>query len=87
MPKLIRRTPLMTENANLAKHDDSLVVIHDATEVVPADRRMADLALAFNLEMAQADHGRWSIGSTLGFAISVSAALWLIIGVIAVRLF
>ncbi|MGC9953110.1 MAG: hypothetical protein ABSD21_02375 [Rhizomicrobium sp.] len=49
------------------------------------DQVMADLALAFALDIdqAQADEAKWPIGHTLAFAILTSAALWaLIAGVV-----
>ena len=51
----------------------------------PMDQVMADLALAFALDMdqAQADEEKWPVGRTLAFAILTSAALWaLIAGVV-----
>ena len=49
------------------------------------DQVMADLALAFALDMdqAQADEEKWPMGRTLAYAILTSAALWaLIAGVV-----
>jgi hypothetical protein len=42
------------------------------------DQVMADLALAFALDIdqAQADEEKWPIGQTLAFAVLSSAALW-----------
>lgn len=44
----------------------------------PMDQVMADLALAFALDIdqAQADEEKWPIGQTLAFAVLSSAALW-----------
>ena len=48
----------------------------------PMDQVMADLALAFALDIdqAQADEEKWPMGRTLAFAILASAALWALIG-------
>jgi hypothetical protein len=51
----------------------------------PMDQVMADLALAFALDIdqAQADEEKWPMGRTLAYAILTSAALWaLIAGVV-----
>lgn len=49
-----------------------------------ADRRMALLAQAFEIELAEADHAdSWSMGKTIWLSVLVSGALWaLIIGII-----
>ncbi len=46
-----------------------------------ADRVMADLTLAFALDIdqAQADEEKWPMGRTLAFAILTSAGLWALI--------
>jgi hypothetical protein len=48
----------------------------------PMDQVMADLALAFALDIdqAQADQEKWPMGRTLAFVILTSAALWALIG-------
>jgi len=53
----------------------------------PMDQVMADLALAFALDIdlakEQADEEKWPMGHTVAFAILTSAALWaLIAGVV-----
>jgi hypothetical protein len=49
----------------------------------PMDQVMADLALAFALDIdlanTQADEEKWPMGRTLAFAILTSAALWALI--------
>jgi len=52
---------------------------------VRGDQRMAELALALQMQLeAPEDSGeKWPLGTTLAFAISVSAALWVVIGVAA----
>jgi hypothetical protein len=47
----------------------------------PMHQAMADLALAFSLDVdqAQADEKKWPMGRTLAFAILTSAALWALI--------
>jgi hypothetical protein len=47
----------------------------------PMDQVMADLALAFalDIDLAQADGEKWPMGRTLAFAILSSAALWALI--------
>ena len=50
-----------------------------------ADQVMADLALAFALDIdqAQADEEKWPMGRTLAFTFSSSVALWaLIVGLV-----
>jgi hypothetical protein len=51
----------------------------------PMDQVMADLALAFALDIdqAQADEEKWPMGRTLAFTFSSSVALWaLIVGLV-----
>lgn len=59
-------------------------------DLIAPDQRMAVLAQAFSLEMAEAeqdvDDTPWPIGQTLWFVVGASAALWAII-IAAVRLF
>ena len=47
----------------------------------PMDQVMADLALAFALDIdqAQADEEKWPMGRTVAFVILTSAALWALI--------
>ena len=57
----------------------------------PMDQVMADLALAFALDIdlakAQADEEKWPMGRTVAFAVLSSAALWaLIVGLIYIIL-
>ncbi len=57
----------------------------------PMDRVMADLALAFALDIdlakAQADEEKWPMDRTLAFAILASATLWaLIVGLVYIIL-
>jgi len=74
----------MAQFASLSGHDKAFAGVAAEDDVRP-EQRMAELALAFDLELAaaEADTDKWPLGSTIAFAVSVSAALWIVIGVIA----
>lgn len=59
-------------------------------DLIAPDQRMAVLAQAFSLEMAETeqveDDTPWPLGQTLWFAVGASAVLWAIL-IAAVRLF
>ena len=40
------------------------------------DARMAELALGFELEIAEAGEPKWPMGRTIGVALAASAVLW-----------
>ncbi len=62
--------------------DESLPGGSEFVEERRADRVMADLALAFSLDIDQGQvvEEKWPMGRTLAFAILASAALWALIG-------
>jgi hypothetical protein len=56
-----------------------------ASDGLAADRRMALLAQAFEIELAEAEpdrEGAWPMGQTMWLAVVISSALWALIYII-----
>lgn len=58
--------------------DAPVAEVEALEERTRGDRRMANLALSLEMDLADADTSdtKWMMGSTIGFSLVVSAALW-----------
>lgn len=72
----------MSQVASLASEAEALD--SGAKTEMRGDARMAELALLLDMELTDAAVGGalWPMGSTLAFSMLVSAALWLVVGVL-----